>query len=372
MFMGDNMGFIPARCTQCGAEIKVDSSKEAGICEHCGTPFITEKVINNTYVTNTFNGATVNIISGDANNYLKLAETYLLSNNGNEAYNYASKALELQPNLTKAWMIKMRAISLCGKISDLKTKEIISCGKTSIDSSVDKVDVFSVFLGIAIEWLDIACRKIGDVTQLRLMASNGSNDLQMFASNDYEFRKLIYNYVEGAFELKKQVPNEMVTDNKILQGMVSELVSKYYNYCLLEKERCASYNGALADGEISLRRECLQQLQIGLPLEIQLKDELYELRNIKSQKGSCYIATAVYGSYDSPSVCLLRRFRDNNLTKNCLGRGFVKLYYMTSPYLVKCLGKNRFFLYISREILDRVVYRIKKHYRYIDEPYCDE
>ena len=45
----DNVGFmlalVPAKCTQCGGQIKVDDSKEAGICKHCGMPFITEKAI---------------------------------------------------------------------------------------------------------------------------------------------------------------------------------------------------------------------------------------------------------------------------------------------------------------------------------------
>lgn len=47
------MKFVPAKCTQCGAELKVDKSKEAAICEHCGTPFIVEKAISNysTYIS---------------------------------------------------------------------------------------------------------------------------------------------------------------------------------------------------------------------------------------------------------------------------------------------------------------------------------
>lgn len=52
------MGMVPARCTQCGANITVDESKEAGICENCGTPFITEKAINN-YITNIQNTTNV-------------------------------------------------------------------------------------------------------------------------------------------------------------------------------------------------------------------------------------------------------------------------------------------------------------------------
>ena len=48
------MGLVAARCTQCGAEIQVDDTRESGYCKYCGTQFITEKVINNynTYITN--------------------------------------------------------------------------------------------------------------------------------------------------------------------------------------------------------------------------------------------------------------------------------------------------------------------------------
>ena len=65
------MGFIAARCTQCGAEIEVDDTKEAGICKYCGTAFITEKAINNynTYITNNYDGANINIINQDNPDY---------------------------------------------------------------------------------------------------------------------------------------------------------------------------------------------------------------------------------------------------------------------------------------------------------------
>jgi predicted RNA-binding Zn-ribbon protein involved in translation (DUF1610 family) len=44
------MPLTPAICTQCGAQVTVDSANEAGICPHCDTAFIVEKAITN-YVT---------------------------------------------------------------------------------------------------------------------------------------------------------------------------------------------------------------------------------------------------------------------------------------------------------------------------------
>ena len=60
------MPIVPAKCTQCGSNLEIDSSKDAGICPYCGTAFITEKAINNynSYVTNNnnFNGTLYNVL----------------------------------------------------------------------------------------------------------------------------------------------------------------------------------------------------------------------------------------------------------------------------------------------------------------------
>ena len=45
----------PAKCPNCGANITVDELKDAGICEFCNTPFVTEKAIS--HISNTSNNA---------------------------------------------------------------------------------------------------------------------------------------------------------------------------------------------------------------------------------------------------------------------------------------------------------------------------
>ena len=56
---------VAAKCTQCGANITVDDTKETGICEFCGTAFITEKVVNNynnvTNITNNIQTQVINV-----------------------------------------------------------------------------------------------------------------------------------------------------------------------------------------------------------------------------------------------------------------------------------------------------------------------
>lgn len=69
----------------------------------------------------------------------------------------------------------------------------------------------------------------------------------------------------------------------------------------------------------------------------------------------CYIATAIYGSYDCPQVWTLRRFRDTTLEKTWYGRAFIKIYYKISPVLVKLFGKKKWFNKIWKKRLNKIV-----------------
>lgn len=89
-----------------------------------------------------------------------------------------------------------------------------------------------------------------------------------------------------------------------------------------------------------------------------------------NNSGGCYVATAVYGSYDCPEVWTLRRFRDFQLEKSWYGRIFIKLYYAISPILVKHFGAEGWFQRFWKGKLDRLVANLKAN-GFDDTPYCD-
>lgn len=73
----------------------------------------------------------------------------------------------------------------------------------------------------------------------------------------------------------------------------------------------------------------------------------------------CYVATAVYGSYDCPQVWTLRRYRDNILASTWYGRAFIHTYYAISPTLVKWFGHTEWFKKMWKGKLDSMVKKLQ-------------
>ncbi|MEU1970768.1 CFI-box-CTERM domain-containing protein [Microbacterium sp. NPDC019599] len=74
----------------------------------------------------------------------------------------------------------------------------------------------------------------------------------------------------------------------------------------------------------------------------------------------CYVATAVYGSYDCPQVRVLRRWRDQRLLTTPLGRRFVATYYAMSPHLVRRVGHHTAFAATFRPPLEALVRHLRR------------
>lgn len=133
---------------------------------------------------------------------------------------------------------------------------------------------------------------------------------------------------------------------------------------------------------VAYKDDYLDQETTRLITEIKKYDSTYNMTPIRksnpiqsnaqqSKSGGCYIATAVYGSYDCPEVWTLRRFRDNSLAKTWYGRAFIRTYYVISPTLVKWFGETEWFRNLWKPKLERMVKRLTKQ-GVADTPYQDK
>lgn len=114
----------------------------------------------------------------------------------------------------------------------------------------------------------------------------------------------------------------------------------------LAKTTCPFYT---TDGKLwdHLRDTILAELRISHPDSKAFKNE------------GCYVATAVYGSYNCPQVWTLRRYRDYTLTETWYGRAFIRTYYAISPTLVKWFGHTAWFKKMWQGKLDRMVAKLQ-------------
>ena len=121
--------------------------------------------------------------------------------------------------------------------------------------------------------------------------------------------------------------------------------------------------------------DCYENCNIPAPPKLHdhyLKIKKYEPSFICSKPltNGCYIATAVYGSYDCPQVWVLRRYRDYSLNQSLMGRSFIRFYYATSPTFVRFFKNTKWFNIVFRKILDKfTTHLITKGYK--NTPYND-
>jgi tetratricopeptide (TPR) repeat protein len=136
-------------------------------------------------------------------------------------------------------------------------------------------------------------------------------------------------------------------------------------YSLAKKhfEKALEYHSDNADKSHQLMREMIRRCDMALNPEQETTTSTSGT-NVSSgneDKSGCFIATAVYGSYDCLEVRILRSFRDNLLLKYKLGRKSVSAYYQYSPPIAKYLTKKTRMPYLIKHwVLNPVVKTINK------------
>lgn len=146
---------------------------------------------------------------------------------------------------------------------------------------------------------------------------------------------------------------ELYPDNSELLSIAQEMekdAKEYKEYPTNTIKKAGEYSHKRIQGE----NESLQR----------------EYQESRVQRGGCYIATCVYGSYDCPQVWTLRRFRDNILVKTWYGRAFISVYYFISPRLVRLFGDATWFKKMWKKRLDTIVKTLQDD-GFSDTPYED-
>ena len=340
-------------CEMCGSNSLV---KQDGlfVCQHCNTKYSTEdakKLIVD------ISGSTVKLDSSEEiNNLYELARRAKAENNSENAQKYYSQIIVKDPSSWEANFYSTYYQSMNCKIAEIGIAaiRISNCEETVFKLIKENVTNSNERR----EAVDEVASKLIHISSMLFNAYKNHYDRIGYQIQS----KYTQEYVNNCAASRDIVYN---SGNWIVQIFGDEYgdiaascweVGVYQHNILMINLRDKEGNADVIQNYID---------------KIAKYDTSYQAPKINTTSGGCYVATAVYGSYDCPQVWTLRRYRDDTLAKTWYGRVFVRTYYAISPTLVKWFGNTDWFRNMWKPKLDRMVSNLKSN-GVKDTPYEDK
>ena len=190
--------------------------------------------------------------------------------------------------------------------------------------------------GLKYEWIDVYARK-------RRKGEKECNFTGSYKRYGYNLLEKRWSYGKGpagASEIKKQIAMLFPSASSKLE---IKIYTEPFEHEVLEilssLPGCEFHEASRSYWTIPYRDDYEEYLEQKFTDVADLKFEYYKKHTkvIISVPGACYIATAVYGSYEAPEVLVLRKFRDTVLKRYSLGKMFISFYYLVSPFIAQKL-----------------------------------
>lgn len=357
-------------CEMCGS---TDLMKQDGVfvCQTCGTKYSVEEA-KKMMVEGTVDvtGSTVKVdTSGELANLYQIARRAKDDNNGANAAKYYDMVLMKDPSSWEAYFYSIYYKAINCKIAEITSaansvanciSSVFSLIKENITDEEDRKSA-----------LGEVCDKAFQISEmLKSAADNYYDNIDESIRERYWSERI--DQIGAAGAIKRYICDNLcryfIDDSALIIGIPYLKMTLYDG--VREPRRTEWLNAVHKfepDYDISKReKELSDNLE---KVQKELMDTLTKAS--KQSSAGCYVATAVYGSYDCPQVWTLRRFRDYTLAETWYGRAFIRTYYAISPTLVKWFGHTEWFKKMWKGRLDRMVANLNAE-GVEDTPYVDQ
>lgn len=337
------MSLVSAKCPNCGASIQVDNERKEAFCSYCGSKVKVQEAIGRVKIDN----------SEELANLYQVARRAKEQDNSENAAKYYDMILVKDPNsweanfyvvYYQAMQCKIAEITQAAMSVDNNVRPVLELVKSIVDENEQKQAIVEICMK-----LDAISSMLYNAAESHFNGIDSSiklNYVQEYANNVFSATQIQYTLGDAIVEMfgdkyGNQAAYAWENAVKMHSGFVKVLNDKDGNKATINSyvEKIKKYNTS------------------------------YEAPAIDTS--ACYVATAVYGSYDCPEVWILRRFRDYTLDETWYGRAFIKVYYATSPTLVKWFGNTGMFQTLWRGVLNKFISNLKTK-GYKDTPYIDK
>lgn len=347
------------KCELCGSNDLVKKD-EYFICSYCHTKYSVEEAKK---LMVEIEGTVKIDTTSKQNNHEKLAERAFNDKLYDQAYDYYNKLLELdcdnwvyvyKKGLCAAWQSTLANFRIDETIKACKNAfNIIEVENIELENKQNVcLEMALAISKVTLEFSILSIQHYNQFWKLESSAPDYWNQLEKCMSCQEYAKDLIYEYRHTLPECE-----DLYID--ILKSLVKYTVE----ICKRRKYQTGHNQYGEVFGYIWYKNELRQSLiekYDQYVKELKYMDHSYIAPILeRSSQGGCYVATAVYGSYDCDEVWTLRRFRDEYLSKKIAGKIFIKLYYTISPTIVKWFGKTKWFNKINKKILDKWVINLR-------------
>lgn len=397
-------------CEMCGS---TDLMKQDGVfvCQTCGTKYSVEEAKKMMVEGTVEVAGTVKVDdTAKIENYYTMAESAYNAGNKQEAENYCNKIIEIDSTNYKAWFTKGKAAGWQSTLKNIRIEESVNCFTKAIDNAPEneieeiKKQSASEIASLSTALMRLCCDNfakypsednkedilnsltMSKMYSLLLLAKCGVAPTEFYKevatlmntavcdawqniiTDDYRHEEHPSKYVWETFEIRCFACISILNEAIDLSDDDDEAdIQRYKNLIHITKALVDSCSYTYSNGsyirEWSLNAEA-KKANIDNIMKYHEKikeiDPSYVIPERPTpSSGGCYIATAVYGSYDCPQVWTLRRYRDYTLAETWYGRIFIRTYYAISPSLVKWFGEKEWFKKTWKGKLDRMVEKLQ-------------
>lgn len=299
------MTFRAAECPACHKTIQVPTDTDQAVCMYCGHKMATNEAAHSA-------GASISNLMG-------MGRSALLADNHEEALGYFNRVLELDPSIAEAWIGKGKAAGWQSTLANMRLGEVVVAFQHAIAAAPDESK---------------------EATRLQVLAeANSLAGLLQQASRNH-----LMEYVAVA---------DAWSDHLNRSAQVLDMLDRVRAWLPSHRPTLENIISICKDNleGVSYRDPFDNNLPkawtVTGPYEALLRTRLDEsvqaLRAIdpsfaaptveKKQPDSCFVVTATMGNPDHPKVQIMRRFRDEWITKQDWGPSFISSYYRHGPKL---------------------------------------
>lgn len=338
-------------CEMCGS---IDLMKQDGVfvCQSCGTKYSVEDAKK---LMVEVSGAVTIDNSSKIENYYQLARQAKKNNNSEDAAKYYDLIRQECPNDWEANFFSVYYATMECKIGEIPNASYTL--RSSIRSVIDQVKENLSSESDQVKALDEIVEKCQSIS---LMLYVGV--WKQYQPNGY------YNNPNYFAQKTVSVLGILTTLGDSIEQVFGD--TDPFAHIVTNVRKCDIVTRV--DQLKKQKATTFDQITSSLIEKVKAADPSFEAPVLAAPaKSGCYVATAVYGSYDCPQVWTLRRFRDYTLAETWYGRAFIRTYYTISPTLVRWFGHTEWFKKMWKGKLDRMVANLNAE-GVEDTPYEDK